>query len=175
MRLLILLLPALAIVSCTGIPKGIEPVDNFNIERYLGTWYEIARLDHSFERGLTDVRARYSLGDGGAIRVVNRGYSPEKGEWSEAVGKAYFAGDHDTGHLKVSFFGPFYSSYVIFELDRDGYRYAYVSGYSRKYLWLLARTPQVEEALVQEFLATARARGFDTGEIILVEHTRPAD
>lgn len=91
-------------------------------------WYEIARLDHSFERGLEQVTAEYSLREGGGVQVKNRGFSNKKNKWSEAEGKAFFVGKASEGYLKVSFFGPFYGSYVVFELDKDNYQYAFVSG-----------------------------------------------
>ena len=113
---------ALFLAACTGMPEGVQPVSDFELDRYLGKWYEIARLDHSFERGLTQVTAEYSLRDDGGVRVVNRGFSADKGEWNEAEGKAYFVESPDLGYLKVSFFGPFYGSYVVFELDKEAYR-----------------------------------------------------
>lgn len=157
------------LAGCTGVPKGIEPVTGFNQERYLGTWYEIARLDHSFEEGLSRVSAEYTPNDDGSIKVLNRGYNQAKGEWEEAEGRALFVEDSDVAHLKVSFFGPFYSSYVVFDLDED-YSKAYISGYNRKYLWFLSRTPQVSEAELEAFKAHATARGFDLEDLIVVEH-----
>lgn len=111
--------------GCVGIPEGIKPVENFQLERYLGTWHEIARLDHSFERGLSKVTADYSLREDGGINVVNRGFSADNNAWQEAQGKAYFVNEADKGHLKVSFFGPFYGSYIVFELDTIGYQRAH--------------------------------------------------
>lgn len=160
---------ALLLVSCTGTPEGISPVTGFELQRYLGGWYEIARLDHSFERGMTRVTADYSLNDDGSVKVVNRGYLAAEDEWKEATGKAKFVGDEDVGHLKVSFFGPFYGGYVIYELDHQGYEYAFVTSYSRDYLWLLARKPQVSEALKQQFIEQADALGFATGALIWVD------
>ena len=96
------------------MPERVTPVESFELNRYLGKWYEIARLDHSFERGLERVTAEYSLRDDGGISVVNRGYSIEDDEWKVAEGKAYFVNDKNLGYLKVSFFGPFYGSYVVF-------------------------------------------------------------
>jgi apolipoprotein D and lipocalin family protein len=163
-----LLIVIVAVLSgCTGLPEGVDPVRGFEVDRYLGRWYEIARLDHSFERGLERVTAEYSLRDDGGIAVLNRGFSPESGEWKEAAGRAYFADRRDVGHLEVSFFGPFYSSYVVFELDPE-YRYAFVSGYDRSYLWLLARTPEVEPALLQHFREKAGQLGFAVDGLILV-------
>lgn len=168
--LLLMALPAaLLLAGCsTGLPPGVTPVQDFELQRYLGRWYEIARLDHSFERGLERVTAEYSLRDDGGVRVVNRGYDPESGTWKEAEGKAYFVRSPDVGYLKVSFFGPFYGAYVVFELDQEGYGYAFVSGPDTSYLWLLARTPTVDEALLERFVAAARTRGFDTDALIFV-------
>ncbi len=156
------------LTGCTSAPKGIEPVQEFELSKYLGTWYEIARLDHSFERGLSNVTAEYTLRKDGGVRVINRGYSAEEGKWEQAEGKAYFVEDSDTGHLKVSFFGPFYGAYVVFNLDED-YQQSFVSGPDRSYLWFLSRTPTVSEADKQRFIQAARAKGFDTDELIFVE------
>lgn len=158
------------LAGCMGMPQGVRPVTGFELDRYLGKWYEIARLDHSFERGLTRVTAEYSLREDGGVRVVNRGWSAQEQEWSEAVGKAYFVEDEDTGYLKVSFFGPFYGSYVVFELDHADYQYAFISGPDTSYLWLLARTPSVSDELLERFRERAGALGFDTDALILVEH-----
>ena len=165
-----LLLAPLLLAGCVGTPEGVEPVTGFELDRYLGRWYEIARLDHSFERGLENITAEYSLRDDGGVRVINRGYSIEKGEWNEAEGKAYFVESEDTGYLKVSFFGPFYGSYIVFELDQEDYRYAFVSGPDTSYLWLLSREPEVSQEVMQKFKQRAGALGFDTGALIFVDH-----
>lgn len=159
------------LAGCTSVPDGIEPVRGFDSERYLGTWYEIARLDHSFESGLSHVSAEYRRNDDGSIKVINRGYNAEEDQWEEADGRAVFVDDESTGHLKVSFFGPFYASYVVFELESEDYSYAYVTGYNREYLWFLSRTPQVSDAALQDFRARARAEGFDLEELIVVDQT----
>lgn len=163
-----LLSGVLMISGCTGVPEGTRPVDNFELQRYLGTWYEIARFDHRFERGLDCVSAHYSLRDDGGVRVLNQGVRLADNELREAEGRAYFVDESDVGHLKVSFFGPFYSSYVIHRLDTD-YQWALVSGYNRKYLWILARNRQPEPDLVAELTAHAEALGFDTQGFISVE------
>lgn len=168
MRVFTLLLLSLLLGACTGLPEGVKPVQPFETSRYLGTWYEIARLDHSFERGLEQVSARYSLREDGGIRVLNRGYSPAEQQWKEAEGKAYLMAGADQGYLKVSFFGPFYGAYGIFALDQQDYQYAFVSGYSTDYLWLLARTPTVSPELIERFKAEAAARGFATEQLIMV-------
>ena len=167
---LCLLAISLMVSGCMGYPPTISPVGNFEVDRYLGTWYEIARLDHSFERGLEKVSAEYSVRDDGGIRVINRGYSPEKRVWKEAEGRAYFVEGQQEGYLKVSFFGPFYSSYVIFGLDYQDYGYAYVSGPDNSFLWLLARKPDVEELVVEQFIREAERSGFPTGKLIYVNH-----
>ncbi|PHR51929.1 lipocalin family protein [Cycloclasticus sp.] len=154
--------------GCVGIPEGVKPVENFQLERYLGTWHEIARLDHSFERGLRKVTADYSLREDGGINVVNRGFSADNNAWQEAQGKAYFVNDADEGHLKVSFFGPFYGSYIVFELDTVGYQYAFISGPDKDYLWLLARTPTVKAEVIDRFISMSKSIGFDTSALIFV-------
>ncbi|MCE5313112.1 MAG: lipocalin family protein [Nitrospiraceae bacterium] len=156
--------------SCTGIPENIKPVDNFVLEKYLGRWYEIARLDHSFERGLSKVSADYSLRDDGGVKVINRGYSEKDKQWKEAIGRAYFVKSPNIGYLKVSFFGPFYGSYVIFELDHQKYQYSLVCGPDRSYLWILARTQKIDDELKNILIAKAKALGFETEKLIFVAH-----
>jgi apolipoprotein D and lipocalin family protein len=159
----------ISLAACTGIPDGVEPVREFELQRYLGTWYEIARLDHSFERGLSRVTADYSLRDDGGITVVNRGYDAESGAWQEARGKAYFVDADDVGRLKVSFFGPFYGGYNIIALD-DDYQWSLVVGPNRSYLWILARTPDLDQNMLQQLVSRAGALGFPVDELIYVEH-----
>ena len=125
------LVTLVAVAGCFGIPKGITPVANFDAQRYMGKWYEIARLEHSYERGLSGITAHYSLREDGGINVVNRGYDAKKKEWRSAEGTAYAVGNRDTGDLKVSFVGPCYGSYVIVDVDRFGYEYAFVTGPDR--------------------------------------------
>lgn len=160
----------LLLSACLGMPQGVEPVRGFELDRYLGKWYEVARLDHSFERGLEQVTAEYSLNDDGGVRVVNRGYSRVEGKWQEAEGKAHFVEGEDLGYLKVSFFGPFYGSYVIFELDQENYQHAFISGPDLSYLWLLSRTPEVSDEVLDRFRRKARSLGFDLEELVLVDH-----
>ena len=166
--LVLFLLPILS--SCTGIPKGVTPVSNFDVEQYLGKWYEIARLDHKFERGLEGITAEYSLLDNGTVKVLNSGYSLKRQEMTMAEGKAKFVEDTTTGHLKVSFFGPFYGSYVVFNLG-DEYEYAFVTGPDTSYLWLLARSPDLDQSVIDEFISEAGSLGFPTDELIFVDHS----
>lgn len=156
-------------VGCVGIPENIKPVEPFDATRYLGKWYEIARLDHSFERGLTKVTASYSLRRGGGLQVVNQGWSAKDRKWKSATGKGGFVQDPGRGYLKVSFFGPFYGSYVIFDLDQAGYQYALVAGPDKSYLWLLSRTPTMNPDKQRELITEAKTLGFDTTKLVLVE------
>lgn len=169
MKKLLLIVAALFLSACVGMPEGVTPVNNFDLNRYLGKWYEIARLDHSFERGLEQVSAEYSLKKGGSVKVVNRGYSTTKQKWSESVGNAKFVQDTNTGYLKVSFFGPFYGSYVVLELDEKGYEYAFVSGPNLSYLWLLSRQKTVDPVIRLRFLERAKDIGFNTDALIFVK------
>jgi apolipoprotein D and lipocalin family protein len=165
------LLAVLLLGGCTGTPDGVVVVKDFEIDRYLGTWYEVARLDHRFERGLSQITANYSWRDDGGVHVVNRGYNVADDEWEEAIGKAYFVGDSNVGQLKVSFFGPFYGGYNIIELDKEGYQYSLVAGPDRDYLWILSRTPQLDEATLETLVDKARDLGFATDELIFVEQS----
>ena len=169
MKKLLLLISVLVLSGCLGMPRNVEPVKDFQLERYLGKWYEIARLDHSFERGLTQVTAEYSLKADGGVKVINRGYSNDTQQWKEAEGKAYFVNGDGEAYLKVSFFGPFYGSYVVFGLDQKDYQYAFISGPDTDYLWLLARTPTVSPEVMKQFVEMASARDFDTNSLIYVE------
>jgi len=155
------------LVGCAQIPDGVEPVRGFEPARYLGTWYEIARLDHRFERGLTRVTATYAAREDGSIDVLNRGYDAGKREWREARGHARFVGPRDVAELEVSFFGPFYGGYNVVELD-PAYSIALVAGPSRSYLWILARRPDPAKDEVERLVARARDLGFDTGALVYV-------
>ncbi|WP_365748853.1 lipocalin family protein [Nitrosomonas sp.] len=155
--------------GCLSLPQNVVPVDGFELNRYLGTWYEIARLDHSFERGLDKVTAEYFLRDDGGVGVINKGFSAAENKWKEAEGKAYFVRDSQQGYLKVSFFGPFYGAYIIFELDKVDYQYAFVTSYDKSYLWLLARTPMVNEELITRFVQRSTELGFETAKLIYPE------
>lgn len=170
-KCLFILLASLLITGCSslGMPKSVQPVKGFELKNYLGTWYEIARLDHSFERGLTQVTAQYSMREDGGVKVVNRGFSKEDNQWDEAEGKAFFVESNEKGYLKVSFFGPFYGAYVVFDTDPKHQEYAFVTGPDTSYLWFLSRTPQVSEALKDQFIAQTNALGFDVSQLIWVD------
>ncbi|ATZ10378.1 lipocalin family protein [Erwinia amylovora] len=160
---------ALLSVACsTTPPAGVTPVANFDSKRYLGSWYEIARFNHPFERGLDHVTASYSQRDDGGLKVVNRGFNPKKQRWQESTGKAYFTGPNDRAALKVSFFGPFYAGYNVIALDKD-YQHALVCGPSRDYLWILSRTPQLDEQVKQGLVEQARRAGFAVDKLIWID------
>ena len=168
LRTWVLMFAAL-VAGCGQIPDGLEAVDGFDKDRYLGKWYEIARLDHRFERGLERITATYSVREDGSIDVLNRGFDTAKGEWREARGKARFAGDPGTAMLRVSFFGPFYGGYNVLDLDPD-YQIALVAGPTREYLWILARQPDPPREEVERLVRRAAELGFDTASLIYVEH-----
>lgn len=163
-------LGCLLLTSCLSVPEGVVPVNNFELDRYLGRWYEVARLDHSFERDLQAVTAEYVIRDDGGIKVINSGRNIDSGEIQQAEGRAYFVEDPSIGHLKVSFFGPFFGSYVIFELDQDNYQYAFIAGNTNDYLWLLSRAPKISQELLEQFKDSAASLGFNLEELILVSH-----
>jgi len=167
-KLFIILLMLLS--GCVSMPENVRPVNNFKVEKYLGKWYEIARLDHSFERGLTRITADYSMRSDGGLKIINRGYSASENKWQEAEGKAYFVSDPSLAYLKVSFFGPFYGAYIVFELDHENYQYSLVSGPDKSYFWILAREPKIREDIKQVLIAKAASLGFDTKKLIFVNH-----
>ena len=169
-----LLTVMVALPGCVGAPEGLTPVSGFEVERYLGRWYEIARLDHSFERGLTDVTAEYARRPDGSISVTNRGFDPAKGHWRESQGVARFTGDASVASLKVSFFRPFWGGYNVLALDRNGYQWAMVAGPSRSYLWILSREPTLDPAVLASLRDQAHRWGFDTKALIAVSHSKTA-
>lgn len=162
---------ALLAACSTAPPAGLQPVTPFAIDRYLGRWYEIARLDHSFERGLSDVNATYQLQDDGSVKVINRGYDTQRKTWKEAIGRARFNGASDVGSLKVSFFGPFYGGYHVIALDPD-YRWSLVAGPDRDYLWILSRDKTLPADVRAQLIDRASALGFATDKLIWVEQQR---
>ena len=169
--IMLLTLSGILFSSCATIPKGAVAVTPFNKAKYLGKWYEIARLDFKFERDLNNTTAEYDLNDDGTIRVNNQGYNYVKDEWKQAIGKAKFVGEENVAMLKVSFFGPFYSGYNVIALDED-YQYALVAGKNLKYLWILARGTTISDDVRERYLQIARETGYDTSALIWVEHNR---
>ena len=173
-RQLIYLLAAVilaGIAACSTIPKGAEAVTPFDKSKYLGKWYEIARLDFKFERNLNNTTAEYSLNDDGTIRVNNRGYDTTKGKWKQAIGKAKFVGNENVAKLKVSFFGPFYSGYNVIALD-ENYRYALIAGKNLKYLWILSRETDIPDNIKDRYLTIAKNIGYNTNDLVWVTHNQ---
>lgn len=150
--------------SMSTPPRDIHPVSPFDLNRYQGKWYEIARLDNPFEQGLDFVTALYQPQADGSVRVVNKGFNLAKKRWKQSVGKAKFTRNSHTAALKVSFFGLFYASYNVFVLDKD-YQYALVCGPNRDYLWILARTPTLTTKIKQHLVMLADKQGFATANL----------
>ncbi|MCJ7935179.1 MAG: lipocalin family protein [Chryseobacterium sp.] len=158
--------------SCSvGIPKGATAVNNFDVKKYLGRWYEIARFDYRFEKNMDNVTAEYSENPDGTIKVDNKGYHYVKKEWKESVGEARFVKDKTEARLKVAFFKPFWASYNVIDIDKD-YQYALVAGSSLKYLWILSRTTTIPESIRQRFIEKAKKIGYQTDELIWVKHNQ---
>lgn len=160
---------ALLAQSCKTIPPGVVAVQDFEVEKYLGRWYEIARFDFKFERNMNNVTANYSLKSNGTIRVENRGFDTVKSKWKESIGVAKFADAEDVGMLKVSFFRPFYSGYNVVKIDPE-YKYALVIGESKKYMWILSRTPDMPQDLLQSYVEYAKSLGLAVENLVYVTH-----
>lgn len=164
-----LLTPALiGLTACRGVPEGLTVVESVDLDRYLGRWYEIARMDHSYERGLSHVTAHYSLREDGSIRVLNTGYKAQSEKWKQAEGKALRDAPEPKGKFKVSFFGPFYGAYNIIKLDPE-YQHVMIAGSDRNSFWLLSRDPNMPEVERDAWLNQAKQWGFATDELIFVE------
>jgi apolipoprotein D and lipocalin family protein len=166
--ILLLFVPA----GCSSIPSGVKAVQDFDAGRYQGKWYEIARLDHSFERGLSNVSATYTLRKDGGIDVLNRGLDKDSGKWKEVKGRAYFVKGKTVGRLKVTFFWPFYGGYNVISLDHENYSYAMVCGPKRSYLWILAREKTLRKSIIDKLVKAAEDSGFKVEELIFVEQDR---
>ena len=162
---MILVVLAAAVAGCVSGPKvDNAPVAALDLSRYLGEWYEIARFDHSFERGIERAKANYTLNEDGTIKVVNSGV--KEGKPKTAIGKGKRT---DTpALLRVSFFGPFYADYRVMKIDAD-YTYALVGSGGADYLWILSRTPKLADDVKSALLVEARRRGYDTDKLIWVK------
>jgi apolipoprotein D and lipocalin family protein len=157
--------------SCASIPKEVTAVTCFEKEKYLGKWYEIARFDFRFERGLNNTTAEYSLNTNGTIKVVNRGYDYKKKNWREAIGKAKFVENDSIAMLRVSFFGPFYAGYNVIAIDPE-YKYALVSGSSFDYLWILSRDKTIPAEIKSSYLEKAEKLGYNVSNLLWIEHDK---
>lgn len=161
----------LVLSACSSIPKNAKAVEGFEVERYMGAWYEIARFDFRFERNLDNTSAQYTLDEKGRVHVLNSGYNYIEKEWKKAEGKAKFRGDSSVAALKVSFFGPFYTGYNVVALD-DNYQYALVAGKDLGYLWILSRDKTIPNSVKEEYVQIAQDIGYDTSKLIWVEHDK---
>lgn len=157
---------ALAYILLPGddIPEGATAVNPFDKNRYLGKWYEIARLPSRIEKDIKYLTEDYTLDTDDDIKVVTRGYNTKKNKWIEATGKIKFAGSAFVGMLKVSYFGPFYAAYNVLDIDA-GYRYALVSGSGLGYLWILSRETSIPDDIKRRFLNTAHNIGFAVDQL----------
>jgi len=170
--LIIFTIAAVVIVNaCASIPKKAIPLTNFEVNRYLGTWYEIARFDFRFEKDLDNTTAQYSIADHGNVKVINSGYNYKTKEWKSAKGIAKFRGDKNIAALKVSFFGPFYAGYNVLAIDNN-YQYALVAGKNLEYLWILSRKKNLPDDVKTNYLKIARDIGYDTSRLIWVKQDK---
>ena len=151
------------------VPDYATPVTNFDINKYVGKWYEIARLDFKHEKDLNNVTAEYILQEDGSVKVLNRGYNYKKNNWEEAKGKAKFLGGTSLGALKVSFFGPFYAGYNVVALDED-YNYALVFGQKTAYMWILSREKTIPDSIRTRYVEKAKAAGYNVENLVWTEH-----
>jgi len=158
------------LTSCSSMPEKAQPVNQFDVNRYLGTWYEIARFDYRFEKDLDNAMAQYSLNVDGSVKVVNSGYNCKKNKWVSVNGTAKFRGSKNTAALKVSFFGPFYAGYNVVALE--DYQYALVAGKNLDYLWILSREKSIPESVKQNFIIKAQEIGYDTSKLIWVKQDK---
>lgn len=154
----------------TGSTDEIPVVCNVDLERYAGTWYEIARLPHSFEKDLDNVTALYKIRRNGKIKVINTGYKFCKKKVARAL--AWVPDPNCTGRLMVSFFRPFKSEYKIIKLDEQKYSYSVVSGSNKNYLWILSRKPKMNDRIYKELIEYLDSKGFNVSKIIKVPQNR---
>lgn len=147
------------------IPAYAEVLEDFDVEKYMGEWYEIARFDFKHEKNLKNVTARYSLNDDGTIQVINRGFNTKTSEWEEAIGKAKPNGKPGQSALKVSFFGPFYGGYNVVMMSPP-YKNALVFGESKDYLWILSREKSISAEAKKKFLQKARDAGYNLERLV---------
>jgi apolipoprotein D and lipocalin family protein len=161
-------IPLLSILGCKP-DQPLETVANVDKKRYMGTWYEIARLPNRFENGLKNITANYSLRKDGKITVINKGQKDD-GSISDVEGIAYIPNTNEKSKLKVSFFRPFYGKYWIIELDEVNHQYALVGHPNREYLWILSRTPQISQELFEQLISAAKIKGFDVSQLVMVVH-----
>ncbi len=165
---IVLISGGIIMFSCSE-KRHLKSVESVDLEKYMGRWYEIARFDHSFERGLKCVEANYTMREDGKVTVLNKGTDEKTGKLRSAQGIAKIPDSDLPGVLKVSFFWPFWGNYYIIDLD-ESYTYALVGEPSRKYLWVLARTKTLNDDVYNDLLKKADSLGFDTGQLLKILH-----
>ena len=171
MRQIITLTLLMILFSCKSQNPPLNVVQQLDIKKYTGTWYEIARLPNSFEKGLECITANYTLLENGKIQVVNKGHLAENlAKVKTAKGKAYIPDKNEPAKLRVTFFWPFYGDYWVLALDSE-YQYALVGVPDRKYLWVLSRTVDMDDTIYQELLSVAKKNGFAVDKMVKVKHT----
>lgn len=168
-RIVLLLTSVILLISCVKVPEWVTPVKNFQAKRFMGTWYEVARLDHKFEHGMNTVSSKFSMTSDGKITIRNEGYMVRMSEWRNAEASASFIEGDNVGLLKVAYMKPFYDPYVIFKIDPE-YEWAFVCGKDRNHLWLLSRYEWVDDEVMEDFKRESRNLGFDLSELIEVKH-----
>ncbi|MFC1490376.1 lipocalin family protein [Candidatus Latescibacterota bacterium] len=174
--LVVIIVSIVVLSSCYTSKKmstaSIPSVNDFQLERYLGLWYEIARLPNSFEKNLDNVTANYSLKDNGEINVLNKGFNGEKKIWKDATGRAWMTDPNNPAHLRVSFFWIFSSDYKIIALDSENYSYALVTSTSKKYLWILSRTPKMDDGIYASLVKIANDYDFEVEKLYKVDQSK---
>jgi apolipoprotein D and lipocalin family protein len=166
-----IIIVASMLFSCSTIPEGATAVQPFDKSKYLGKWYEIARLDFKFERNLNNTTAEYSLNNNSTIKVLNKGYDTTTNKWKSATGIAKFVKDENVAMLKVSFYGPFYSGYNVIAIDKE-YKYALIAGKNLKYLWILSRDTTIPDDVKKNYLELAKSVGYKINDLIWVKHDK---
>lgn len=165
---MLFLFSLLALAGCADEPLTVDntTVKQLDLKRFMGRWYEIARYDHKFERGMTNVTATYTLLDNGKIEVLNEGM--KDGKHKTANGKGKLPDASEPGKLKVAFFLWFYADYYVLDIVPD-YSYALIGSSSDKYLWIMSRTPSLPKPVLDSLIDNLRRRGYDTSKLIWVK------
>lgn len=156
----------LSLLGCASSShKSIEPISDFVLSDYLGKWYEIARIDHGFQKNIVNGTAQYRLREDGLVEVINQGFNENNKEWEKAIGVAKLKGESNIAHLRVSFFWPIYGDYKVFYLESD-YSVALVTGSTSEYYWLLSRTPTLPREDIVRYMHIAKDAGIDVSKVI---------
>ena len=164
---IILTITMLSLLFGCKTKSPLSTVDDVDLKKYMGKWYEIARFDHSFERNLKCVSATYSLQENGKVKVLNEGFNSKKEKWESANGIAKVPNSSKPGEIKVSFFRPFYGDYFVIKLDEE-YKHVLVGSPTRDYLWVLSRSQSMDKETYNQYLIYAKENGFDVSKLELI-------